>query len=558
MRRFLPASAVIVLTLSLLAQNSTPSPDKPSQHTVTPAVVSGRVVTAAEGNPLKSAHVALTPEHSSSHHQQIYATTTDADGHFLLKDVMPGRYYFFADRAGFVEQRYNAKNGHEGSILSLKEGEKVSDILFRLTAAAVITGRVVNEEGEGMMRVHVVALRQPNEEELEDEGPFRSRKRDLESVASAHTDDRGQYRIFGLKPGEYYIKATDSYEPDHDMPVDESFWIQQSMGSEYASAYYPGVAQAHQAQLVAVKPGDEAQADIMIRRVKTVEVAGHVIGPNGPAADAMVHLRSPDLDGNSVDRNDTTDEKGAFRLKNVPEGTYSVVVLKQANDHVYQPAARQKIEVGGENIDSLIISLAGGIAIPGRVSLTGSGSVAFDRVSVNLISVEEDEQFGGHALAKKDGSFELTSVRDGNYAVYVWGIGDGKYIKSIRWGQDDVLEKGLQIEGGTRTGRLDVMVSSDSAQLEGSVSDDDGPVIGARVRIAPDPETHYNRFRSQRVTTDQLGHFSLTGVAPGKYQVIAKSQAGSEASTLKSKPETVTLSESDHKLIQLKLEKPEE
>jgi uncharacterized surface anchored protein len=287
-------------------------------------------------------------------------------------------------------------------------------------------------------------------------------------------------------------------------------------------------------------------------------VAGHVIGPNGPAADASVHLYPPDADGNGVDRQDTTDDKGTFRLKNIPEGSYIIVVYKRREGFVFEQAARQKIEVGGENIDSLIIPLGGGITIQGRVSFNGSGSVAFDRVSVNLTSVEEDAPPGGHATVKKDGTFELTSVHDGNYSVFVWGLDEGKYIKSIRCGQDDVLEKGLQIEGGARPGRLEVMVSSDSSQLEGSVSDDDGPVIGARVRIAPDPETHYNRFRSQRVTTDQLGHFSMTSLAPGKYQVSAKSQAGSESTSLKSKPEAVTLSENDHKAIQLKLEKPQE
>ncbi len=57
-----------------------------------------------------------------------------------------------------------------------------------------------NEDGEAMVRVKVVALRQPNEEDIEDEGPFTSRKRELQAVLSAQTDDRGQYRIFGLKP----------------------------------------------------------------------------------------------------------------------------------------------------------------------------------------------------------------------------------------------------------------------------------------------------------------------------------------------------------------------
>src|SRR5205807_10270303 len=87
------------------------------------------------------------------------------------------------------------------SSISLREpGQKISDVLFRMTAAAVITGRVNNEDGEPMIRVQVVALRRPTEEETEEDIPFASRKQTLIPVASSQTDDRGQYRIFGVKP----------------------------------------------------------------------------------------------------------------------------------------------------------------------------------------------------------------------------------------------------------------------------------------------------------------------------------------------------------------------
>jgi len=193
------------------------------------------------------------PEHSEFK-RQIYATTSDTDGHFLLKDVVPGRYQFFATRAGFVNQQYQAKGNDDGAVLSLKAGDTVSDALFRMTVSGVVTGRVTNEDGEAMIRVQVVALRWPSEDEIEDEASFTSRKRDLRAVSSAQTDDRGQYRIFGLKPGEYYIKATDSFEPDRNISVvDESYWVQEFLGSEYAPVYFPDVAQASQAQVVSVK-----------------------------------------------------------------------------------------------------------------------------------------------------------------------------------------------------------------------------------------------------------------------------------------------------------------
>ncbi len=105
-----------------------------------------------------------------------------------------------------MDQQYQSQGTDAGAVLALKPGQKISDVLFRMTAAAVITGRVNNEDGEPMIRVQVVALRRPTEEETEEDIPFASRTQTLIPVASSQTDDRGQYRIFGVKPGEYYIR----------------------------------------------------------------------------------------------------------------------------------------------------------------------------------------------------------------------------------------------------------------------------------------------------------------------------------------------------------------
>jgi len=547
MRRVL--LAVIVVPLGLLGQTSVLSPEKTEDHSASACLVAGRVATAAEGSPLKSARVALVAEHWKSENR-VYAATTDDDGRFLLKDVAPGRYHFFATRAGFVDQEYQSQGTDGGAPLSLKPGQKIDDVLFRMTAAGVITGRVVNEENEAMSHIQIVALRRPAEEE-EDEPWFASRKQTPIPVASGHTDDRGQYRIFGLKPGEYYVRATDSFEPDSwGIAVSQDYWIRQNLGSEYAPVYYPGVLQVGQAQVVSVRPGDEVQADFSLQRLKTVEVAGRVIGPEGPVKNVSVHLEQSGVDG--TDRQDTTDDKGNFRIKGVPPGSYVIMAYQRAEgEHVYEAQGREKVEVGGENIESLTIFLGRGATVRGRITVAGAGSVTLDRVGVGLLPTEGDEQFGERGRVKKDGSFEITSVKDGSYAISLWGLDHEWYIKSARLGPDDVLEKGLQVEKGVSGGRLEITISSASAQLEGSVTDGDRAMIGARVRITPDPETPYNRSRAYSATTDQTGRFSVAALAPGKYRAIAKSQALPGSESLKSEPQTITLSEHDHQTVAL-------
>jgi hypothetical protein len=553
MRHFLCVPALFAI--ATLAQVSAPSNGKPEDPASVPCTVTGRVVTASEGNSLKSARVLLIPEHDRSE-KQIYAASTDSDGNFTLKDIPPGRYQFSASHTGFVEQHYKAGTNDDGPLFSLASGEKVSEILFRLTAAAVITGRVSNEDGDPMQRVEVVALRQPNEEEADDIDEPHRHKIQMDPVASAQSDDRGQYRIFGLKPGEYFIRAEDTSSPLMGrVAVNDDFWLKRTLGSEYASTYFPGASQFSQAQVIPVKAGEEAQADVTMRRVKTVEIAGHVIGMNGPAVHAFIQLEPVDYESD-FDRQDATDEKGAFRLRNIPEGSYYIsALLKEQGTVMYETRARQKVDVANENIDSLTITVTPGINIQGKVKMDGSTAVPYDRIVLVLASVDEDRAPGGRSDVKKDGSLEFKSVHDGNYAIHAWGLEPGTYIKSMRHGPDDVLEKGVQVEGGSSE-QIAVTIGSDGARLEGSVTDDDGPAVGARIRLAPDPLTPYNHLHIQRTTTDQRGHFALSDVAPGKYTVLTKPVAPSTA--YKPDTQSLTLSENDHKTIEVKLEKPQE
>lgn len=135
------------------------------------------------------------------------------------------------------------------------------------------------------------------EDEMDDDAVDlpRHHKVQMESVAAAASDDRGDYRIFGLKPGEYFIRAEDTlFPPPGNIPVDESVLATLSLGSEYATVYFPGVPQSSQGQVVPVKAGEESQADMAMRRVKTVAIVRGVVGMAGPAANALVPLEPAD------------------------------------------------------------------------------------------------------------------------------------------------------------------------------------------------------------------------------------------------------------------------
>jgi hypothetical protein len=538
-------------TVLLLVQ-SPASASRPADKGPPPCVVSGRVVTAAEGTPVASSRVALIPEHERRD-SQVYAAISDSSGQFKISDVPAGRYRFFATHPGYVDQHYQSTGGDTGAILALHAGQEVKDVLFRMTLAAVFTGRVSDEDGDPMALMQVVALRKPTDEEMEDQEDSPWTGQELRPAGFAQTDDRGQYRIFGLKAGEYYIKAVDDYEPMNHEIIGSEWEVRRALGTQYAPVYYPGVTQIGQAKLLVLSPGEEAQVDLVLRRIKMVQISGRVIGADGkPATDAYLYLE--ELPAGDYGVAVETDSKGEFRVKGVAPGSY----LLHAQQHSSEEAnyhASQKIEVGSDNIDSIMLALGRGVNFSGRLDVSGPGTMRFDRMSINLIS-HGDQTAGAWARVKKDGTFQLLDVPDGTFSFYINGLEEGWYVKSVRLGTTDVLTNGLEVEKGQVVGTIQVVVSSGGSDLAGLVTQDDKPMVGARVRITPDPETHYNRLRLCTANTDQSGRFSFIGIAPGQYHVIAKA-SGPDREDVASDPKSVGLAEHDHKTIELTVASPQ-
>jgi protocatechuate 3,4-dioxygenase beta subunit len=284
LRRLIVALAVTFLAQALVAQDPAQPPGNSAKTQKPPGncTVSGRVIGAADGMPLRSARVGLI-QADARERPQVYGDTTDNEGRFEIKKVLAGRYQFFATHTGYLEQKYQAKGTGrtEGAMLSLLPAQEVTDVLFRLVRAGVITGRVVDDAGEPMIGVNVAALHKPSEEEREDFGP-RAKKVEMTTASVTHTDDRGEYRIHGLKPGEYYVKDTevgfDRFMGGEDGDMAQERTVLRTLGSQFAPMYYPGVMRLDQAQPVMLQAGEEIEADFAMRRIKLVEVAGRVMG----------------------------------------------------------------------------------------------------------------------------------------------------------------------------------------------------------------------------------------------------------------------------------------
>src|SRR5919197_3501676 len=203
MRRISVLLAVLSLTVtSALAQQQQggrrqrPPRDAVQAQPQGTAVIAGRVVTADTGRPVKHARVMV-----SAGGRQSRATTTDEQGRFRITDLMGGSYTISASRTGFVDAVYGQRRPLQpGTPVTLADGQELATIDLRLVRGGVITGRVLDEDGEPLARALVTVQRYQ----------YIRGERRLSPAGGDQSDDRGQYRVFGLPPGEYYVSATES------------------------------------------------------------------------------------------------------------------------------------------------------------------------------------------------------------------------------------------------------------------------------------------------------------------------------------------------------------
>src|SRR5271154_750903 len=190
-----PACLVLAFLLGEICCAQVPTAPQNKDRAEETCTVSGMVVRSQDSAPLKNATVQLVNDADREHR---IATKTSADGRFELKSVPPAQYKLRVSRNGYVEQELNQKKpGDPGATFTLRAGQRISDLVFKLARAAVISGKVFDEDGEPMVGVSVRAVRRE----------FTNGRKGFGVAGDSTTDDRGEFRLFGLPPGRYHISA---------------------------------------------------------------------------------------------------------------------------------------------------------------------------------------------------------------------------------------------------------------------------------------------------------------------------------------------------------------
>jgi hypothetical protein len=512
--------------------------------------VSGMVVSNMDGAPLKGATLWLGSDENREH---TIATTTAADGRFELRNVPAGPYSLTVHRNGYVDAQYGQKKPNDpGSKLTLRPGQKLVDLVFKLGRTGVITGRLFDEDGEPMQGIRVNALRDA----------YINGKIQLQETDERESNDLGEFRLFGLSPGRYLVSA----EPNmwNRVVGKREFSGADNSGGErgYAKLYYPGVTDAGKASVITVKEGDEiAPIDILMKQVTVYRVRGKVVNllpkPSRRGWSQVEVLRINQGAGwEDIAVTSVRDSDGSFDIREIPPGNYRIRVIWRSDDgrmHVTQ----QDFTVGGADVEGLTLTLGEGVNIPGRVTWDGAPRLERQGFVIAAMSMENEPFPDTSAEVDDNNQFTLKDVHDGEFRLDAWGISKDCFIKEVRYSERIVPDATILVAKGT-VGSLEITLSSRGAQVQGTVlSEESLPAVGAWAVAIPDKKT---RRASYSANTDQYGHFEVRGLPPGKYKLFGwtglQQGAWEDPEFLKeheAKATVIEVNEGDTKTVELKL-----
>jgi hypothetical protein len=499
-------------------------------------VVEGMVANATTGEPLRRAtvNVRRTDTTAALDSRMVYTAVTDAQGKYAISDLRPGTYLLLAERSGYAPAKYN-------TAIQLGPGQKSSGLLILMTPHSVIAGRVVDDQGDPVIGadVQISGL------------SYANGRKQMTRAGGGTTNDLGEYRVFGLAAGKYYVSAQyhGNLTPD---------------GEEYATTFYPHSADASAATPLAVPAGAQMRnIDIQLARSRSVTVRGRVsLDIQGQKVMIMLSMLPRMVMGiASVSLNSrgaSVRPDGTFEISRVTPGSYNLTATATIDDKRY--AARTMVQVGNTDVEGVAVTVRAGGSVTGKVHVEGRPDEQVLSVSVGLRAWES----GGvifsttpQTKVQPDGSFQWTDVSADRYAFYATGLPEGYYVKSVRSGGTDVLANGYEAAGGSAT--FDVVVSPNAGSIEGTVVDGNSQKFaGATIALVPEARDRMERYANRE--GDQEGRFRFRNLIPGEYRLFAWEEVPSYAwmdpdymREIEIKGQKVTVTEGGPQTVQLNL-----
>jgi hypothetical protein len=501
--------------------------------------IAGRVLAADTGRPVKRARVfATAPDFPGGR-----GMLTDENGVFDLTELPAGRYTLTVSKSGFVSLSYGQRRPLQaGTPLQLGEGQQLRGVDFQLPRGSAIAGRVLDEDGDAMPGVGVRVMRYQ----------YQQGERRLTGAGNAQTDDRGQYRVWGLMPGDYYVSAVArnfnpgggrgpgrggtggpdggagraassggrggaffSGQPDEPDPL------------AYAPTYYPGVASINEARPLSLGLSQEiVDINFGLLLVRAAHISGRVINPDGTAATGGTVNVAAESTGTArvgVNLGTRIQWDGAFSIANVPPGRY--VLRARGGDRDMPQYAFQPISVSGQDLESVTVMLSPGATLTGTVTFQEGRTQRPDVTQVRITAPSTDQgSFGPQPNVRvdKDGRFSLTGVAVGSHLIRANGNLRGWTLRSVTVAGRDVTDMPVLVRSGETVGNVELLFSDKINEITGTITNEQGTPVPDYTVLAFSTDRSFWRPQARQIMTarpDQTGTYHIRGLPPGEYYV---------------------------------------
>lgn len=474
------------------------------------ATVRGRI-TSATGQPLHRVRITLNGGVANPP-----TTVTDTRGLFEVLNVPPGSYSLTAARAGYLTLQYGQRRPREaGRQLVITAGETIADIDMALPKGGVVTGRIDDELGEPVpgARVEAIELR------------YVRGRRVAVPARITMTNDVGEYRLSGLEPGIYQVRAstTDVWETDDGKNT-----------LTYAVTYFPGVTIRDPAQTVEVNLGQEVSAiDMKLVAGPAAMITGIVEDANGePTQGATVNLsRATRTVGGALLSTQgagsaRTDARGMFEFSKLAAGEY----IAHSGGQSDQASVPLMLNEGESR--HVVLTPRRAVAVTGSV-VTDEGkpaTFASGRMRVEPVPADPESLLPSFVGAREqtvsaNWTFKIANV-DGQYLFRAAGLPDEWMLKSVTLAGRDVTDAPLAFSrGGPDVEGLQIVLTRKGARVTGEVVDAAGAPTGDNTVIVFSEDratwTIASRF-IKAVRPDRAGRFSIAGLPAGVYLMVAR------------------------------------
>ncbi len=528
MDRLIPAAKLIA---TLLILTSIPQ----SQNTS--CSVSGRVT--IEGKPAAGVAVMLEAEWHKPV-SKLLQGQTDAEGRFRISGAPPGTYTLRVHAYAHVMA---ASDRHlpGGKRMVLAAGDSVDGIEFDLTPGAVVTGRVVDENGQPVVGVYVGVLKPRRKGDHHNEGV------ELHYLPGRNeTDDRGVYRLFGLPAGKFLIGVT-------------IFTAAQDDTANYVT-YYPGVADQEKAMAIELATGEEKTGlDITIPPpVKTYKVSGRLVDAVSGKGVPGVYVDCEPLDDNDWEKTRTvemspevrtTDAEGNFRIIGLQPGQYRLATTSWSHMQLEWYVEEQTFEITDGNLSGIELKARRGGSISGVIVIEGSNDpqalASRANLQVHLSTRQEGRNQSGQAnsgYSNSQGRFRVAGLRAGEYGLQVFQQSANRnlYFERIEVAGRSVNNM-IELREGQHLTDLRIVMTYGSSVVRGRVSFQNGePPKGVCFLVATGRQGH---VYSLQATVSASSQYVLEGLAPGSYdlRLVAFPCGATESPKLPSPTQTVTV-----------------